>query len=125
MANKDRKDLPHPDQHGAPPSESEHDRIKRKEKESAALDEALTETFPTSDPVSPFVPAVASEPAENENPHSGICGHESCQCTVAAPEIYCSDYCRDAQKDLMASVQFCECGHAQCRDKRIGAASGS
>lgn len=56
--SRDRKDLPHPHQ---PPAdagdETDNERRRRKQKESDALDEALTETFPTSDPVSPFVPA--------------------------------------------------------------------
>jgi len=59
--NHDRKDLPHP--HDARKdtthTESAGERARRKKKESDALDEALKETFPTSDPESPFVPAKA------------------------------------------------------------------
>ncbi|MEO8671143.1 MAG: hypothetical protein ABI411_07490 [Tahibacter sp.] len=56
MTNHDQKDL-HPD--GAPPVEFEspEKRIKRKNKADKNLDDALKETFPASDPVSPFVPA--------------------------------------------------------------------
>ena len=53
---RDRKDPPHahPDTKG--PEHPAH-RVQRKEKESSNLDHALEETFPASDPVSPFVPA--------------------------------------------------------------------
>lgn len=54
--NRDRKDLPE-DDHGTPRHESPGERRQRKEKESENQDEALEETFPASDPVSPFVPA--------------------------------------------------------------------
>ncbi len=53
---RDRKDTPNdsckPDQ----PEDPQH-RQERKEKASENQDEALEETFPASDPVSPFVPA--------------------------------------------------------------------
>lgn len=53
---RDRKDLP---EHGggrqAPESPTE--REQRKQHEESNQDEALEETFPASDPVSPFVPA--------------------------------------------------------------------
>lgn len=52
--NRDRKDLPPP---GPAPEETERQRRDRKEHESENQDEALEETFPASDPVSPFVPA--------------------------------------------------------------------
>ncbi len=55
--SRDRKDVPesHPDRprHDETPGE----RRQRKDKESENQDEALEETFPASDPVSPFVPA--------------------------------------------------------------------
>jgi hypothetical protein len=52
---RDRKDLPEPDTHlGA---ESPEERARRKWKASQNVDEALQETFPASDPASPFVPA--------------------------------------------------------------------
>jgi hypothetical protein len=59
--NRDRKDLPHPHdgKKDTTQLESARERALRKKKESDALDEALQETFPTSDPVSPFVPARA------------------------------------------------------------------
>ncbi|HET6397606.1 MAG TPA: hypothetical protein VFF91_12315 [Pseudoxanthomonas sp.] len=55
MATRDRKDPPAP---GTPPAhEDPHERRRRKHHESKNQDEALEETFPASDPVSPFVPA--------------------------------------------------------------------
>jgi hypothetical protein len=55
MVTRDRKDPPPPGH--APADESEHQRRERKQHESSNQDEALEETFPASDPVSPFVPA--------------------------------------------------------------------
>jgi hypothetical protein len=46
------------------PAESEADKRRRKSHESRNLDEAVDETFPASDPVSPFVPA---KPPEEED----------------------------------------------------------
>jgi hypothetical protein len=62
MNDRDRKD-PRP---AAPPApEKPHEREQRKRHESENLDDALEETFPASDPVSPFVPArVPDEPDE-------------------------------------------------------------
>jgi nicotinamidase-related amidase len=55
MSNHDRKDLPHsPDTRT---TESGAEREERKRKEEANQDESLEETFPASDPVSPFIPA--------------------------------------------------------------------
>jgi len=56
---RDRKDPPH----GREASGPEHParRAQRKQKESANLDQALKETFPASDPVSPFIPAKPRE----------------------------------------------------------------
>ncbi|MGO1893035.1 MAG: hypothetical protein ACTH0Y_07665 [Luteimonas sp.] len=51
---RDRKDLPDDDR---PRPESPQQRQNRKDRESSNQDEALEETFPASDPVSPFVPA--------------------------------------------------------------------
>lgn len=61
MTNQDRKDLNHPD-HVPASAESQDERKQRKTKESENQDEALEETFPASDPVSPFIPA---KPPEN------------------------------------------------------------
>jgi hypothetical protein len=56
MTGRDRKDVGHPK--GKPAKkESEDERRRRKRHESDNEDEALEETFPGSDPVSPFVPA--------------------------------------------------------------------
>lgn len=54
----DRKDPGHGAAHQG---ETPDERRRRKADESANLDEALEETFPGSDPVSPFVPARAPE----------------------------------------------------------------
>lgn len=40
-----------------PPDETPAQREERKQHESDNIDEALEETFPASDPVSPFMPA--------------------------------------------------------------------
>lgn len=52
----DRKDLP-PAGAAVEAEEDAEQRAQRKARESALLDEAIVETFPASDPVSPFVPA--------------------------------------------------------------------
>lgn len=46
-----------PRQQGTRDEESPDDRTRRKQHESENQDEALEETFPASDPVSPFLPA--------------------------------------------------------------------
>jgi hypothetical protein len=58
---RDRKDPP---LDGETPAseESAAERAKRKAHESRLLDEAIEESFPASDPVSPFVPAKGMEP---------------------------------------------------------------
>jgi hypothetical protein len=64
MSSHDRKDQPKPTTpkpgHDAD-AESENKRRKRKSHESDNQDEALEETFPASDPVSPFIPAKLPE----------------------------------------------------------------
>lgn len=64
MSNRDRKDLEHPDGRKTGPAgpETPAMRRQRKAKESDNQDEALQETFPASDPVSPFIPAKVPEP---------------------------------------------------------------
>ena len=56
MITRDRKDPPPPGARNPEP-ETPQERRQRKEHESRNQDEALEETFPASDPVSPFVPA--------------------------------------------------------------------
>jgi hypothetical protein len=57
----DRKDIPPPLAPApAAAEEGTRDRARRKRHESENLDEALLETFPASDPVSPFVPAIGA-----------------------------------------------------------------
>lgn len=58
MSSRDRKDLGHADPHK---TETPRERERRKQKESENHEEALKETFPASDPVSPFIPAKAPE----------------------------------------------------------------
>ncbi|MEO6801542.1 MAG: hypothetical protein ABI178_16510 [Rhodanobacter sp.] len=63
MSSNDRKDSVHPDRKdGATARETPEMRQRRKKKESDNQDEALQETFPASDPVSPFIPAKVPEP---------------------------------------------------------------
>lgn len=118
MTTHDRKDLPQ--DRGAPQvpaAETHTDREERKQKESDALDKALEETFPTSDPVSPFVPAIPTESAQSENQmaRTQACAHASCSCTVIAPEVWCSEACKDSQQGYQhADSGRCECGHADC-----------
>jgi hypothetical protein len=58
--SRDRKDPPPPD--CPPPApESDEERLERKRHASENQDHALEETFPASDPVSPFVPAKTPE----------------------------------------------------------------
>jgi len=54
--SRDRKDIPE-DSGTAHREETPGERRERKERESENQDEALDETFPASDPPSPFVPA--------------------------------------------------------------------
>ncbi|KRE89163.1 hypothetical protein ASG87_06435 [Frateuria sp. Soil773] len=58
MSSHDRKDTRHPASSGdTANAENTQARQQRKDKESHNQDEALEETFPASDPVSPFIPA--------------------------------------------------------------------
>jgi hypothetical protein len=59
--NHDRHDIHHPDHKTPGKPESPADEKIRKAHESENQDQALDETFPASDPVSPFVPAKAPE----------------------------------------------------------------
>ncbi|MGX9719992.1 hypothetical protein [Stenotrophomonas acidaminiphila] len=54
--SRDRKDPPDPTEE-RDARETLQERRERKQHESENHDEALEETFPASDPVSPFVPA--------------------------------------------------------------------
>ncbi|NLA67290.1 MAG: hypothetical protein GX856_03400 [Gammaproteobacteria bacterium] len=55
--NRDRKDPPQPAVFPGRSDETPEERQRRKDRESENQDEALEETFPASDPTSPFVPA--------------------------------------------------------------------
>ena len=57
---RDRKDTPAPDE-VVEYEETDAQRQERKRHESDNQDEALEETFPASDPVSPFIPAKAPD----------------------------------------------------------------
>lgn len=59
MNNHDKRQQPgrKRDESSQRRKESAQERTERKEHESDNLDEALRETFPTSDPISPFIPA--------------------------------------------------------------------
>ena len=57
---RDRKDPPDVDEHRQS-EETPEQRARRKQHASDNQDEALEETFPASDPVSPFVPARSPE----------------------------------------------------------------
>ncbi|MCR6661628.1 MAG: hypothetical protein NVV60_00395 [Luteimonas sp.] len=57
---RDRKDPPAATEDRRRP-ETQTQRRRRKQHESDNQDEALEETFPASDPVSPFVPAKAPD----------------------------------------------------------------
>jgi len=111
--NRDRKDIPHGDAAAPPAVESAHERESRKAHESHQLDEALKETFPTSDPVSPFVPAVRSS-AEPVPEAAHRCAHPGCTCAVGAEETWCSDACRDQQQGYLRANATCACAHAGC-----------
>ncbi|MEI7037066.1 isochorismatase family cysteine hydrolase [Fulvimonas yonginensis] len=56
-SSHDRKDVQHPDCTKPQRPESPAEREGRKAHESELTDEAVEETFPASDPVSPFIPA--------------------------------------------------------------------
>ncbi len=63
MTQRDRKDLPHPDDEAPakPVHETPTEKRERKQHESDNLDHALEETSDCSDPISPFVPAKAPD----------------------------------------------------------------
>jgi hypothetical protein len=116
MPNRDRKDLPH-DAPAPPHEETPAERRERKTRESDALDEALQETFPTSDPVSPFIPAIRTTGDKHEEDKAAPrpCAHEGCACSVAPPEQWCSEACRESRQGFAdVADTSCACGHAPC-----------
>ena len=72
---RDQKDLPHPDDHtAAVPAGSAGQATTHN---SANHDQALTETFPASDPISPFVAAATpDEPAQRRGKRVAPVRHE-------------------------------------------------
>lgn len=61
MATHDRKD-PHPHRPAEQRKETPEEARQRKKKADKNIDQALEETFPASDPVSPFIPAKPPKP---------------------------------------------------------------
>ncbi|MGY1424757.1 hypothetical protein [Lysobacter sp. A289] len=64
MSNRDQKDPPGSDSKPRPSQapESAEERRQREQHQNENQDEALEETFPASDPVSPFVAAKRPDP---------------------------------------------------------------
>jgi hypothetical protein len=117
MTHQDRKDPPlNPENTAEPKPETPRERDERKAKESANLDDALEETFPSSDPVSPFVPARAPDaPPAESNQAAHTCSHAGCGCEVRSGDLWCSDICRDTQQGYGDKpVSGCPCGHPEC-----------
>ena len=72
----------------APPNETPAARQERKLRESELLDEAILETFPASDPVSPFVPAKGWREEEldvSHNPEEAQAGADLSGSVQSAP----------------------------------------
>jgi hypothetical protein len=42
------------------------------------------------------------------------CGHELCDCEVAAESTYCSSYCEQQSKGESGGARECACGHLGC-----------
>jgi hypothetical protein len=61
MSSHDRKDSHHDHDKHPPGKETPEQREARKRRESLNQDQSLEETFPASDPVSPFIPAKPRE----------------------------------------------------------------
>ncbi len=114
---RDRKDVPWPGEAVSSPSqESAEDRAQRKKLESDRLDEALSETFPTSDPVSPFVPTIRPTSQDGTlDPARVPCASAGCSCSVTPPEKWCSPVCTDVQQGYVErATSGCACGHGGC-----------
>lgn len=113
----DRKDPAHPlDSPATPQAEMPSERQARKSHESENLDQALEETFPSSDPVSPFVPAKAPSAEPDESAAAHRCANATCDCLVDQPSHWCSDACRDMQQGYADGqrTESCPCGHGSC-----------
>ena len=115
MIPQDRKDPPLSPNPAQSPEEKPAERAMRKAKESENLDQALEETFPSSDPVSPFVPAKPPQDASAEPVRASKCKHDGCTCDAQKGELWCSQACRDAQQGYLEEAEnACPCGHSQC-----------
>jgi hypothetical protein len=75
MAEHDAKDLD-PAGPGVPAPETRAQYRERLQHTDENLDEALAETFPASDPVSPFVPAVRSVNVATERRLRRLCAND-------------------------------------------------
>lgn len=69
-SDRDRKD-PNTEPSTSQPEETSEQKRRRKNRESRNLDDALEETFPASDPVSPFIPAKASDDDDRAEKRGG------------------------------------------------------
>jgi hypothetical protein len=117
MSHQDRKDPPLGSASPCESDESPADRHERKARESANLDQALEETFPSSDPVSPFVPAKVPGDAQAgaASAATKTCRHDRCSCPVAGDDHWCSEACMNTQQGYAeAASRGCPCGHAGC-----------
>jgi hypothetical protein len=45
--------------------------------------------------------------------NDGKCSHETCSCSVTGDSEYCSDHCREAEKQDLTEIT-CDCGHGGC-----------
>jgi hypothetical protein len=63
-AARDCKDPPLAPATATAPAENEDEYMARKQHESDLLDEAIDESFPASDPASPFMPALGTSRAQ-------------------------------------------------------------
>lgn len=59
--SRDQKDPPAPDERRDEQAETPEQRERRKRHQNHLQDEAVEETFPASDPVTPFIPARAPD----------------------------------------------------------------
>lgn len=44
---------------------------------------------------------------------NNVCGHEICDCAVGDGQQYCSDHCKEAERQDMTEIA-CDCGHSGC-----------
>lgn len=44
---------------------------------------------------------------------NNTCGHDICSCPVSGDQEYCSDHCRETERQDMTEIA-CDCGHPGC-----------